>query len=316
MAESGVPALIHPNYNHLLYFWAVVREGGVAGAARSLHVTPQTISGQVKLLEQRMAGRLLERKGRQVVPTVLGLAVFRYAEEIFAAGQDLMRAVEGVVSGNQRSVAIGVSDVVPNLVAWRAIAPLMKGPENFRVTCHTGSLDTLVAELAARRLDLVLSTSSLPATAGFRAFSHHLGECDIAFFAARQLAARLSRGFPRSLHQAPFILPTERSPNRRVIDDWFQEQDIVPRIVGEFDDTALVKTFAQDGTGVFVAPSAIADEIAHQYRLRVVGTTGAMRAKFYALTTERRVRHPAVARFVEVARGGLFGVPQAATVPP
>jgi LysR family transcriptional activator of nhaA len=307
--------LRHPNYNHLLYFWAVVREGGVAGAARELHVTPQTISGQVKLLEQRLKGRLLERQGRRVVPTELGLAVFQYADEIFTVGQDLVRAVEGSGAGRRRAVTIGVSDVVPKLIAWRALLPLMQGGDPFTVTCHTGGLDTLVAELAAHRLDLVLATSALAPSSGSRAFSHYLGECDIAFFAAPRLAARLKRRFPSSLDQAPFLMPTGRSPNRRVLENWFLQQGVSPRIVGEFDDSALIKTFGQGGAGVFAAPSAIAREITRHGEVRLVGTTGTVHAKFYALSMERRIRHPAVARLVEAARGGLFGAPPAGGAP-
>lgn len=297
----------HPNYNHLLYFWATVRDGGIARAAESLHVTPQTISGQIKLLEASMAGQLLEKKGRRLVPTELGATVYEYAEEIFSAGQELARFVQGAAPQRQRSVTVGVSDVVPNLVAWRLISPLMGGENPFRVVCHTGSLDTLVAELAAHRLDFVLSPSALPADAGLRAFGHLLGECDITFFAPPRLAARLKRGFPQSLHQAPFLLPTSRSPNRRVFETWFLQHGVTPRVVGEFDDSALLKTFGQGGLGVFAAPSVIEAEITRQCRVKVIGHTGSARARFYALTMERRIRNPAVIQVTEAARKGLFG---------
>lgn len=297
----------HPNYSHLLYFWAVVREQGVAGAARELHVTPQTVSGQVKLLEERFRGKLLERRGRGLRPTELGLAVYRYADEIFTAGQELVRVVEGSGPGRQRSVTIGVSDTVPNLVAWRTIAPLMAGEEAFRVVCHTGSLDTLAAELAAHRLDLVLSSAPLPPSSGFRAYSHLLGECAVGFFAAPSLASRVKRGFPASLDQAPFLLPTERSPTRRILDGWFLAKGIRPRVVAEFDDSALIKTFAQGGLGLFAAPAVIAPEVTSRNGMRLVGTTTDLTAKFYALSMERRIRHPAVARLTVGARSDLFG---------
>jgi len=296
----------HPNYNHLLYFWTTVREGGIGRAATSLHVTPQTISGQIKLLEQELDGPLLQKQGRRVVPTELGQTVFEYADELFGLGQELVRVVRGAAPRERRSVTIGVSDVVPNLVPWRVVAPLMQGEKPFRVVCHTGGLDTLVAELAAHKLDLVLASSALPANAGLRAFSHFLGECDVTFFAAKPLARRLRQGFPSSLDQAPFLLPTNRSPNRRVLDTWFLEQGIAPRIVGEFDDSALVKSFVQGGAGVFAAPSAIEGEIIRQYSVGVVGRTGAMHARFYVLSMERQVRHPAVLAIIERARAGLF----------
>jgi LysR family transcriptional regulator, transcriptional activator of nhaA len=296
----------HPNYNHLLYFWTTVREGGIGRAAESLHITPQTISGQIKLLERELDGPLLQKQGRRVVPTGFGQTVFEYADELFALGQDLVRVAQGSAPRERRSVTIGVSDVVPNLVTWRVIAPLMQGERPFRVVCHTGSLDILLAELASHKLDLVLSTSALPANAGLRAYSHFLGECEVAFFAATPLARRLRKGFPASLDDAPFLLPTNRSPNRRVLDTWFLQEGISPRIVGEFDDSALVKSFVQGGVGVFAAPAAIEREIVRQYRVQVVGRTGAMHARFYVLSMERRIRHPAVAAITERARAGLF----------
>ncbi len=296
----------HPNYNHLLYFWKVVRDGGVARAAEALHITPQTISGQIKLLEAELNGRLLEKKGRRAVPTELGLTVYEYADEIFSRGQELIRVLQGVTPHGQRTVTVGVSDVVPNLIAWRAIAPLTQGENPFRVTCHTGGLDTLAADLAAHRLDFVLSTSALTASSGFRAFSHLLGECEISFFAPPRLAARLRRDFPGSLDQIPFLLPTERSPNRRVLENWFLENGITPQVVGEFDDSGLLKTFGQGGLGVFAAPSAIEQEVVRQYKVRIIGKAGSARAKFYALSMERRIRHPAVVQIVAGARGTLF----------
>ncbi len=299
----------HPNYNHLLYFWTTVREGGIARAAHSLHITPQTISGQIKLLERELEGPLLQKQGRRVVPTELGQTVFEYADELFNLGQELVRVAEGAAPRERRSVTIGVSDVVPNLITWRVVAPLMQGDKPFRVVCHTGNLDTLVAELAAGKLDLVLSSSALPANAGLRAFSHFLGECDVAFFAATPLARKLRKGFPASLDQAPFLLPTNRSSNRRVVDTWFLQQGITPRIVGEFDDTALAKSFVQGGAGVFAAPSAIEGEIVRQYNVQVVGRTSSMHARFYVLSMERQVRHPAVLAIIERARAGLFSEP-------
>lgn len=299
----------HPNYNHLLYFWTAVREGGIGRAAESLHITPQTISGQIKLLERELDGPLLQKQGRRVVPTGLGQTVFEYADELFALGQDLVRAAQGAAPRERRSVTIGVSDVVPNLITWRIVAPLMQGDRPFRVVCHTGGLDTLVAELAAGKLDFVVTSSALPANAGLRAFSHFLGECDVTFFAATALARKLRKDFPASLEQAPFLLPTNRSPNRRVLDTWFLQQGVTPRIVGEFDDSALVKSFVQGGAGVFAAPSAIEGEIVRQYKVQVVGRTDDMHARFYVLSMERQIRHPAVLAITERARASLFSEP-------
>jgi LysR family transcriptional activator of nhaA len=296
----------HLNYNHLLYFWTTVREGGIARAAEVLHITPQTISGQIKLLEQQMQGALFEKQGRRLVPTDLGKVAFDYAEEIFSRGLELASVLRGAVPFGRRSVTVGVSDAVPKLVTWRVLAPLLQGDDPFRVVCHEGPLDSLLADLASHRLDLVLSASAVHPDSGIRAFSHTLGESTMALFATRALAAKLRKDFPKSLDRAPFLLPTERSPNRRVIDEWFEKHGITPTIVAEFDDSALTKTFAQQGAGVFAAPVAIEHEITQQFDVVVVGRADDMLARFYAISTERRIRHPAVVAITERARNDLF----------
>ena len=262
----------HLNYNHLLYFWTTVREGGIARAAEALHVTPQTISGQLKLLEQQLQGALLEKQGRRLVPTDLGKLAYDYAEEIFSRGLELASVLRGAVPIGRRSVTVGVSDQVPKLVAWRVLAPLLQGPQPFRLVAHEGPLDSLLADLATHRLDLVLSTSAVHPESGIRAFSHALGESPLQFFAAQSLAAKLKKDFPRSLDRAPFLLPTERSASRRALDEWFEKHRITPTVVAEFDDSALTKTFAQQGAGVFAAPTAIAHEIVVAIRLRLLLT--------------------------------------------
>jgi LysR family transcriptional activator of nhaA len=302
----------HLNYNHLLYFWTTVREGGIARAADALHITPQTISGQIKLLEQQLQGALFEKQGRRLVPTDLGKVAYDYAEEIFSRGLELASVLRGAVPLGRRSVTVGVSDAVPKLVTWRVLAPLMQGTDPFRIVCHEGPLDSLLSDLAAHRLDLVLSTSPVHPDSGIRAFSHPLGESPLAFFASRPLASKLRKDFPRSLDHAPFLLPTDRSANRRMIEEWFEKHGITPTIVAEFDDSALTKTFAQQGVGVFAAPVAIEHEITQQFDVVVVGRTDDLLARFYAVSTERRIRHPAVVAITERARNDLF---KAATPP-
>ncbi|MFM7625911.1 MAG: transcriptional activator NhaR [Gammaproteobacteria bacterium] len=296
----------HPNYNHLLYFWIVVREGGVTRAAESLSLTPQTISGQVKQLEEQLQGELLERQGRRLVPTELGRIVYAYAEEIFPRGLELTSVLRGARTRGRRSVTIGVADAVPKLVTFRVLEPLLHGDSRFHIVCHEGPLPDLLADLAAHRLDLVLSTSAVPTDSGFKAFNHLLGESEIGFFAARTLARRLRRDFPRSLDDAPLIVPTERSANRRVLDDWLETTGVVPRIVGELDDSALIKTFGQHGVGVFAAPLAVEAEIVRQFGVARIGVATGVKARFYAISTERRIKHPAVAAITAEARTGLF----------
>ena len=296
----------HLNYNHLLYFWTVVREGGIARAAEALHITPQTISGQIKLLEDQLKGTLFEKRGRRLEPTDLGRVAFDYAEEIFSRGLELASVLRGAVPFGQRSVTVGVSDAVPKLVTWRVLAPLLEGEEAFRLICHEGPLDALLADLAKHRLDLVLSSSAAPTEGRTNIYSHLLGECALGFYAAPALAATLRRGFPASLDGAPFLLPSDRSANRRVLDEWFDKQGVAPRIVGEFDDSALIKTFGQAGVGAFAAPAAIEAETLQQYGVEPIGSSDELRARFYALSTERRISHPAVAAITERARSDLF----------
>ncbi|NBX58129.1 MAG: transcriptional activator NhaR [Gammaproteobacteria bacterium] len=296
----------HLNYTHLLYFWTVVREGGVAPAAAALHITPQTVSGQIKLLEDQLQGALLERQGRRLVPTDLGRLAYTYAEEIFPKGLELASVLRGARTQGSRAVAIGVADAVPKLVTFRILEPLLTGDGHFHVTCHEAPLPALMADLAAHRLDLVLATSAAPTDTPIKAFSHLLGESEIGFFATQSLAATLQSDFPRSLNDAPLLLPTDRSANRRVLEAWFVRHGVTPRIVGELDDSALVKTFAQHGVGAFAAPLAIEDEILRQYGVVSFGRLDEPKAKFYAISTERRIKHPAVAIITEAARTELF----------
>jgi len=296
----------HLNYTHLLYFWTVVREGGVAQAAAALHITPQTVSGQIKLLEDQLQGALLERQGRRLVPTELGRITYTYAEDIFPKGLELASVLRGARTRGSRAVAIGVADAVPKLVTFRVLEPLLTGDGRFHVTCHEAPLPALMADLAAHRLDLVLATSAAPTDTPIKAFSHLLGESEIGFFATKSLAAKLQPGFPQSLTDAPLLLPTDRSANRRVLESWFERQGVTPRIVGELDDSALLKTFAQHGVGAFAAPLAIEAEILRQYDVVSFGRIAEPKARFYAISTERRIKHPAVAIITAAARTELF----------
>lgn len=303
-------AMRHLNYTHLLYFWSVVRHGGVAPAAAALHITPQTISGQIKLLEDHLQGALFEKQGRRLVPTDLGRIAYAYAEEIFPKGLELASVLRGARTRGSRQVVIGVADAVPKLVTWRVLEPLLSGDGRFHVICHEGPLAPLLEDLAAHRVDIVLSTSAVPADATIKAFSHLLGESELGVFATPKLAARLRKGFPLSLHDAPMLVPTDRSANRRVLEAWFERLGITPRIVGELDDSALIKTFAQHGIGVFAAPLAVEAEVMRQYGVVRIGSVDEIKARFYAISTERRIKHPAVAAITESARSGLVQPPK------
>ncbi|MCE2714500.1 MAG: transcriptional activator NhaR [Acidibacter sp.] len=296
----------HLNYTHLLYFWTVVREGGVAAAARSLNLTPQTISGQLKLLEAQLQGALFEKQGRRLVPTELGRIAYAYSEEIFSRGLELASVLRGARTVGRRPVSIGIADAVPKLLTWRILEPLLRASPPFQLVCHEAPLAGLLADLAAHRLDLVLSTNALPADSGIKAYSHLLGESELGLFGVATLARKLKRGFPQSVDGAPMLLPTERSPNRRSLEGWFEAQQVRPSIAAELDDSALVKTFAQQGVGVFAAPLAIEREIVHAYGVQLIGKVEGLKARFYVLSTERRIKHPAVAIIREQAQTGLF----------
>ena len=295
-----------PNYTHVHYAWAVIKHGSVAAAARKLHLAPQTISGQIKLLETQLGCPLFERRGKQLVPTDGGRLLADYAETIFSRGEEFLAALRGVASPGGASIKGGVSEVLPKTVTWQVLAPLFEREPTYQITCHEGTLQYLIDELASNRLDLVLASSTAPPSGRGKTFNHLLGECGIGFFAAPTLSRRLARNFPESLDHAPMLMTTDRSPNRNVLEAWLESAGLTPKIVGEFDDSALLKTFARQGVGAFAAPLAVANEICKQYGVRQFGVADGLKARFYAITTSRLVRHPAIALLTEHARANLF----------
>lgn len=294
------------SYNHLYYFWTVAREGGVARAAAVLHLTPQTISSQLKVLEDGLGVRLFDRSGRKLVLTEAGHLALSFAEDIFRLGTEMSAVLKGRSSGRPLQFSVGVVDVVPKLVAYRLLEPSLHLEEPVRILCREGKLDTLLADLAVHKLDMVLADTPLGGTVHVRAFNHPLGECGIRFFGAPDLAARYRPGFPHSLHDAPMLVPVEGTALRGALMHWFDGQGIRPRITGEFEDQALIQAFGQSGVGVFVSPSVIAAEIAQQHGVEPIGDTREVRERYFAITTERRLRHPAVVAVSQAARLELF----------
>ena len=297
------------NYHHLLYFWTVARAGSLAAASAELRLAQSTVSGQIRSLEQSLGEKLFARSGRRLVLTEMGRVVFRYAEEIFTLGRELRDAVKGRPVGKPLSLVVGVADVVPKLVARRLLEPALKLPEPIRLVCREDKPERLLAQLAVHDLDVVLSDGPVAPSLSVRAFSHLLGECGVMFFARAGLAASRRRKFPMSLDGAPMLLPTENTSLRRSLDQWFNARGIQPRIVGEFEDSALLKVFGQTGLGIFPAPSVIADEVQRQYQVRPVGRVDEVRERFYAISVERKLKHPAVIAISEEARHKLFGQP-------
>jgi LysR family transcriptional activator of nhaA len=296
----------HLNYSHLQYFWAVAREGSIAKASESLHLTPQTISGQLKLLDAEVGSPLFNRVGRRLVLSDMGRVVFEYADEIFSVGAELASAVRGNQVSGPKSLSLGIVSSMPKLIAERIVAPAMMVEDPVRVRCHESSLEQLLAELAVHKLDLVLSDQPVPDGLSIKAYNHRLGESGMSFFSQRSRARRYRGRFPDSLNNAPLLLPSQHSATRRRIDDWFENHQLSPRIAGEFDDSALLKAFGQAGAGVFAAPTVIEDEVCRMYRMSVIGRTDEIKERFYAISPERRLKHPSVVLITDTARSDLF----------
>jgi LysR family transcriptional regulator, transcriptional activator of nhaA len=295
------------NYHHLFYFWTVAREGSLARASAELRLAQSTISGQIRALEQSLGERLFARSGRRLVLTEVGRIVFRYAEEIFSLGNEIRDAIQGRPVGRPLSLVVGIADVVPKRVARRLLEPALRQAEPFRLVCREDKPDRLLAELAVHNLDVVISDAPVGPSLRIRAFSHLLGECGVVFFATPKLAAAHRRTFPESLDGAPMLLPTESTVLRRSLDYWFAARRLRPKVVGEFDDSALLKVCGQTGMGIFPVPAVIATEVEEQYGVREVGRSDELRERFYAISIERKLKHPAVVAISQEARQKLFG---------
>lgn len=298
------------NYHHLLYFWTVAREGSVVDAAKKLNLSQPTISGQIKTLERSTGAKLFQRTGRGLTLTETGQLVYRYADEIFGLGRELQDALENRAPGRSLRFHVGVADALPKLIVHRLLEPVLRLEEPIRMTCFEGKPHQLLAQLAVHELDLVLSDSPIGTEVKVSAFNHVLGECGIVFLAKSNLARRYRKGFPQSLEGAPLLTPTENTTLRRSLDTWFDRIAVRPDLVGEFEDSALLKVFGQKGEGIFTVPSAIESQVKSQYGVEVVGRTDEVTERFYAISAERRVKHPAVVAIAESARRHLFPEPK------
>jgi len=296
----------HLNYSHLLYFWTVAREGSIAKASNVLHLTPQTISGQLKLLDDAIGDRLFVRAGRRLVLSDLGKVVFQYADEIFSLGAELAHVARGKAPGMPLVLNVGIVDSIPKLVTYRVLEPALKLDERLKLTCHEATLENLLSDLAVHRLDLVLSDRPVPAGLNVRAYHHLLGGSGVSMFAAPSLAKSLKKRFPQSLKGAPFLMSANSPALRSQLEEWFDAQDIAPVIVGEFDDSALMKSFGQAGVGVFAGPTTLEAEICQMYRVQTLGPVPNVQERFYAISPERKLKHPAIVAITERARETIF----------
>ena len=295
----------HLNYNHLLYFWTVAREGSIAKASEALFVTPQTISGQLKLLEEAIDKPLFHRVGRRLSLTETGQVVNQYADEIFSLGAELAQRVKSGEAGTPFELNVGVVNSIAKLIAYRILEPALKNGDELRIVCFENDLNKLLADLAVHRLDLVISDRPIPAGLNVKAYNHQIGESGVGFFAARQRAARYIDDFPACLDKARMLLPVKSTAMRRRLDDWFEQNAIQPLVVAEFDDSALMKAFGEADVGVFPAPSAIAEKIESMYNAKLIGEAHGLTEKYYAISPERKIKHPAVRLITDHARSRL-----------
>jgi LysR family transcriptional activator of nhaA len=290
----------------LHYFWVVAREGSIVRACEVLHLSQPTISAQLQQLERSLGGELFERKGRGLQLTELGRTIQRYADEIFMLGNELAQVARGRPTGQPHRLAVGVSDVLAKLMVYRLLLPALKLPEPVKLVCREGQFADLVKGLVSFELDVILSDAPLNAGVPVKAFSHLLGECGMTIFGTPKLQRKHQKKFPESLNGAPLLLPAPHSLPRRALDQWLDDHQIHPIIVGEFQDSALMKVFGQEGIGLFPAPSAIEEEVCHQYKVKIVGRIEQVRERFYAISVERRLKNPAVVEISQAAKSHMF----------
>ncbi|HEU4382905.1 MAG TPA: transcriptional activator NhaR [Anaeromyxobacteraceae bacterium] len=289
------------NYHHLYYFWTVARAGSIARASEELRLSQPTISNQLKTLEGALGQKLFERQGRRLVLTDVGRTALRYADDIFRTGRELQQALRGQTAGDRLRLVVGVADVIPKMVAERLLQPAVSAGERVALTCREAPLAQLLGQLALHEIDVVLSDAPAPEGVKVRAYSHLLVECGVVFLAAPKLAGA-RKGFPRSLEGAPFLLPSAGTALRHGLERWFQAQGVRPEVTGEFDDAALLTAFGRRGLGLFAAPAVIEREVCDELGVQPVGHTDDVRERYYAITVERRLRHPAVVAIAAGAR--------------
>lgn len=294
------------NYHHLLYFWTIVREGSVTAASRKLRLAQPTVSEQLKELEKSLGAALFHRRAGRLVLTDTGNHVYRYADEIFALGRELTDTLAGRTAARGARLLVGVADVMPKLIVERLLAPALQLEPQLRLVCYEDRHDRLLSDLSLFELDVVLTDTHVTSSSGFRGYSHLLGESPIGLFAKPKLAERLRKNFPKSLDDAPLLLPIEPTSMRGALMRWFDGHGLRPRIRAEFQDSALLMVFGRAGEGVCAAPTVLADEVMAQHRLALVAELEGVRERFYAVTAERKISHPGVRAITEGARTKLF----------
>lgn len=294
------------NYHHLFYFWTVAKEGTITKACKQLRLAQPTVSAQLRTLEDQLGERLFDRVGRRLVLTETGHLVYRYADEIFSLGHELIDTLRGQPDGKPQRLKVGVADVVPKTIVYHLLEPALRMSDPVHLICSEGKPNQLMAQLSLHELDVVLSDSPISSDVGVRAFSHFLGECNVTVLGSENLASRYRRRFPESLDGAPMLFSTQRTALRKTLDAWFDSMQIYPAVRAEFDDSALLKVFGQVGLGLIPIASVIASDIQRRYGVHYVGRLSEVKERFFAMSLERKIKHPAVVAILEGARESFF----------
>jgi LysR family transcriptional activator of nhaA len=292
------------NFKHLHYFWATAKAGGIVRAGEQLHISPQTLSGQIKLLEDRLGCRLFRKSGRRLELTEQGRVALGYADQIFALSTEMEAAIGAATEGEHVvDFRVGIADSVPKSIAYRLLEPALGLPETVRLICTEGKFEDLLAQMAVHRIDLVIADEPMSKQLSVKAFNHALGTTAMSFFASPALKRTLKGTFPHNLDGAPMLIQGSASAMRQRLELWLTQQQVHPRAIGEFDDAALMKAFGREGRGVFMSPRVLEEETCEQYGVQVVGRTEELVEEFYAISVERRITHPCVVAITQAARG-------------
>jgi LysR family transcriptional activator of nhaA len=294
------------NYKHLHYFWMVATEGSIARAAEKLFITPQTISGQLSMLEERIGQPLFDRIGRRLRLTETGRLVLRYADDIFALGKELNDVLRGAPIVGTSEFIVSAASALPKTIVYKVLEPALSVSNDISLTCREGPVEAILGELAVHEVDMVLTDTPLSSAFSIKAYNHYLGQSTLSFFASPNLAAKLHGDFPACLQDAPMLLPTKQYAIRQLFDRWCTDNSIFPVVRGQYDDSALMKSFGKAGFGVFFMPSIIEEEVKDGFGLQVIGRSKTLKQKFYAISSERKVTHPAVAAICNAARDKIF----------
>ncbi|PCI65733.1 MAG: transcriptional activator NhaR [Gammaproteobacteria bacterium] len=289
------------NYNHLYYFYSVANEGSITKASSVLHLTPQTISGQITSFESQIGVTLFDRKGKKLILSEIGQLIYSYADEIFQLGDELKNVIKTQEPAHWLTFTVGVTGVIPKVLAFQLLNPVLNMADSVRLICKEGHQDSLLAELAINKLDLVLTDQPLPMGSHIKAYNHRLTESGFTFFATKKLATICKKNFPHSLSGQPFLMQGKNTAVRQRLSAWLEKYNVIPNIIAEFDDSALLKSFGQEGYGVFTAPTLIEDTIMSQYHVKIVGRTEEFKEHYYVISPERRLKHPAILEIVNAA---------------